>query len=111
MTAATAEFQTAETYAAEPRQVALPLRGDTFLGVCEAIGQDFGINSNWLRVAFAPVIMFSPTTAVGAYLAIGCVVAATRLLFPVAKRVPAGAERSQAAALELEAKEEERLAA
>ena len=111
MTATTAEFQIAETFAAEPRQVALPLRGDTFLGVCEAIGQDFGFNPNWLRVAFAPVIMVSPATAICAYLAIGSVVAVTRLLFPAQKRIPAQAAISQAAALDLEAKEEERLAA
>ena len=30
----------------------LLLRNDTILGVCEALGQDFGINPTWLRVAF-----------------------------------------------------------
>jgi phage shock protein PspC (stress-responsive transcriptional regulator) len=109
MTATTAEFQNAETFASEPRQLALPLRGDTFLGVCEAIGQDFGFNPNWLRVAFAPVIMVSPATAIGAYLAIGSVVAVTRLLFPNQKRVSANAASSHEAELGME--EEERLAA
>ena len=31
-------------------QTPLPLRNDTILGVCEAIGQDFGFNPLWLRL-------------------------------------------------------------
>ena len=58
----------------------LPLRNDTILGVCEAIGQDFGFNANWLRLAFIAPIFFAPVAAVGAYLGLGVVVAATRLL-------------------------------
>ncbi len=58
----------------------LPLRNDTILGVCEAIGQDFGFNANWLRLAFIAPIFFAPVAAVGTYLGLGVVVAATRLL-------------------------------
>ena len=61
---------------------ALPLRGDTFLGVCEAIGQDLGFHSNWLRVPFAALLLWNPPVIVGSYLALGCVVAVTRLAFP-----------------------------
>lgn len=58
----------------------LPFRHDTILGVCEAIGQDFGFNPTWLRLAFIAPIFFAPYAAVGAYLGLGVVVAATRLL-------------------------------
>ena len=61
-------------------QTMLPLRNDTILGVCEAIGQDFGFNPTWLRLAFIAPIFFAPYAAVGAYLGLGVVVAATRLL-------------------------------
>ena len=58
----------------------LPLRNDTILGVCEAIGQDFGFNANWLRLAFIAPIFFAPVATGAAYLGLGVVVAATRLL-------------------------------
>jgi phage shock protein C len=70
-------------------QVALPLRSHTILGVCEAIGEDFGFNPTWLRVPFAASVLLSPTMAVAAYLAVGLVVLASRLLFPKAKAAPA----------------------
>ena len=35
---------------AQENQVALPLRTHTILGVCEAIGEDFGFNPIFLRV-------------------------------------------------------------
>jgi phage shock protein PspC (stress-responsive transcriptional regulator) len=60
----------------------LMLRNDTILGVCEAIGQDLGINPTWLRVAFCVPIFWNPLLVIGAYLALGLVVAATRLAFP-----------------------------
>lgn len=60
----------------------LPLRNDTILGVCEAIGQDFGFNPTWLRLAFIAPLFFAPYAAVGAYLGLGIVVAATRYFAP-----------------------------
>ena len=87
-TAANAEFPQAQP-AAEERDVPLPLRGDTFLGVCEAIGQDLGFNPNWLRIPFAALILWNPVAIVAAYLGLGCVVAVSRWFFPVAKAAPA----------------------
>jgi len=66
----------------EDRRAPLPLRSDTFLGVFEAIGQDLGINPNWLRVPFAALILWNPEVIVGLYLGLGLVVAATRWFFP-----------------------------
>jgi phage shock protein PspC (stress-responsive transcriptional regulator) len=55
-------------------------RDDTFFGVCQAVGEDFGFNPNWLRVAFAVPIMINPVATIGVYAGLGVVVLATRLL-------------------------------
>ena len=70
---------------AQENQVALPLRSHTILGVCEAIGEDFGFNPVFLRVPFAASVLYSPTWAIVSYLALGLLVLASRLLFPKAK--------------------------
>jgi phage shock protein C len=70
---------------AQDSQVALPLRSHTILGVCEAIGEDFGFNPVLLRVPLAAIVLWSPLKAIGIYLAIGVVVLASRLLFPKAR--------------------------
>jgi phage shock protein C len=82
MSTAAAEIQTA-TFEREPP---LPLRGDTFLGVCEAIGQDLGFNPNWLRIPFAALILWNPVAIVGLYLGLGVVVAAARWYFPAEQK-------------------------
>ncbi|WP_240325534.1 PspC domain-containing protein [Sphingomonas mesophila] len=60
----------------------LPLRNDTILGVCEAIGQDFGFNPLWLRLAFIAPLFFQPVWTVAAYLLLGAVVALSRYFAP-----------------------------
>ncbi|MFL6733234.1 MAG: PspC domain-containing protein [Sphingomicrobium sp.] len=60
----------------------LLLRNDTFFGVCEGIGQDFGFHSNWLRIALALGFYFSPFVIVGIYLGLGALVAGSRFAFP-----------------------------
>ena len=67
---------------AQENQVALPLRSHTILGVCEAIGEDFGFNPIFLRVPFAASVLWSPLMAIGAYFALGAVVLLSRVLFP-----------------------------
>ena len=62
---------------------ALPFRSDTILGVCEAIGQDLGINPLFPRLAFAGLFFFNPLMVIGAYLALGAGVALARWLYPV----------------------------
>ena len=52
----------------------LPLRNDTILGVCEAIGRDFGFNPLWLRLAFIAPLFFAPTVTIRAYFGLGAVV-------------------------------------
>ncbi len=70
---------------AQENQIALPLRNHTILGVCEAIGEDFGFNPVFLRVPFAATVLWSPVMAIAAYFAVGAVVLLSRVLFPVAR--------------------------
>jgi phage shock protein C len=70
---------------AQENQIALPLRSHTILGVCEAIGEDFGFNPAFLRIPFAASVLYSPLYAVIAYFALGAVVLGSRLLFPKAR--------------------------
>jgi phage shock protein PspC (stress-responsive transcriptional regulator) len=67
---------------AQVNQPALPLRNHNILGVCEAIGEDFGFNPVMLRILFAASVLWSPVVAISAYLALGVVVLLSRLLFP-----------------------------
>ena len=85
---------------AQENQVALPLRSHTILGVCEAIGEDFGFNPTFLRVPFAASVLYSPTWAILSYLALGVLVLVSRLLFPKAKPASAAAVVLQAPSIE-----------
>jgi phage shock protein C len=60
----------------------LVLRNDTVLGVCEAIGQDFGFHPNWLRLTLASLFYFFPMGVIGTYLGLGVIVAFTRWFAP-----------------------------
>ena len=79
---------------AQENQVALPLRNHTILGVCEAIGEDFGFNPLFLRVPFAASVLWSPVIAIVAYFALGGVVLLSRVLFPKPTAVAAQAEEA-----------------
>ncbi|HMN53321.1 MAG TPA: PspC domain-containing protein, partial [Sphingopyxis sp.] len=79
-------------------------RRDTFFGICEAVGQDFGFNPLWLRLAFiAPLFVF-PVQTFAAYFALGVVVLLSRVLFPhktaAAQPLPAIADETAPAAAE-----------
>ena len=95
---------------AAERNVPLPLRGDTLLGVCEAVGEDLGFNPTWLRLAFAVLLMWNPEVVVACYLGLGVVVALTRWFFPVRKRVTVreAAPETVPAAVNVDAKVEEK---
>ena len=57
-------------------------RNDTFLGVCEGLGQDLRINPLWFRLAFGVALLFSPAVVIATYLTLGVLVHASRRLFP-----------------------------
>lgn len=66
----------------ETKTTPLPLRNDTLLGTCEAIGEDFGVNPLWLRLAFVVPLFVAPVLTVAGYLTLGVVVAGSRYLVP-----------------------------
>jgi len=61
-------------------------RPDTFFGVCEALGEDLGVNPIWLRIALGVGVLWQPLAVIAFYLALGALVLALRLLMPNAKR-------------------------
>lgn len=66
-------------------------RRDTFFGTCEAVGQDFGFNPLYLRLAFIAPLFFFPVQTFAAYFGLGFIVLMSRLFFPnraVAAEVP-----------------------
>lgn len=66
-------------------------RDDTLLGVCFALGEDFGFNPFYLRVMLAAVVLWSLPAALGAYAALGVLVAISRWLAPNPSSVEAEA--------------------
>ena len=91
---------------AQEENIALPMRSHTILGVCEAIGEDFGFSPILLRVPFAAIVLWSPMYAIAAYFALGLVVLGSRLLFP-SRKPEAAAHAGQA---QLPANEQRELA-
>ena len=57
-------------------------RDDTFLGICEGIGQDFGFHPNLLRVTLACLCFFYPVPVLATYFGLGVLVFATRWMAP-----------------------------
>lgn len=57
-------------------------REDTFLGICEGLGEDLRINSNLLRLGLAGMLFWNPVAAVGTYFGAGLLVLLSRLLVP-----------------------------
>ena len=58
-------------------------RQHTVLGVCEGLGEDFGFNPVYLRVAFAAALYFAPLAVIGTYLGLGLALAFARWAYPV----------------------------
>lgn len=80
---------TAQVAAPDLKPTPLPLRADTFLGVCAALGQDMRIPADLLRIAFAALFFWSMGLALAVYLGLGAIVALSRWLFPTTKEVTA----------------------
>lgn len=58
---------------------------DNLLGICNAMGEDFGFNPLWLRLALGCAFVVQPINVVIGYLALGLVVLVSRLAFPDAR--------------------------
>jgi phage shock protein C len=63
-------------------QPSLIARDHTLLGVCEALGEDFGFNPVFLRVPLAALLLLNPAAVIGTYLALGVLVLLTRWISP-----------------------------
>ncbi len=69
----------------EAKRPWLIARNDTFFGVCEGLGEDLGIHSNWFRLGFALALFFAPLATIATYFAAGVLVASGRFLFRAPK--------------------------
>lgn len=63
-------------------QPSLLTRSDTILGACEGIGEDFGFNPFYLRVALAVGLLVNPAVAVGTYAVLAVAVLVSRWIAP-----------------------------
>lgn len=80
-------------------QTALPsplARDDTLLGVCQSLGEDFGFNPFYLRLALGVALIWSPVAVCGGYVAAAVVIAVSRWVFPNPAFAEAAAGRSPA---------------
>jgi len=73
----------------------LPLRNDTILGVCQAIGEDFGFNPNFVRIPLCALVVWSPMASFAIYFALGLAVVASRLLVPNRRPATPSVARSE----------------
>jgi phage shock protein PspC (stress-responsive transcriptional regulator) len=71
-------------------------RDDTILGVCEALGQDFGFNPFFLRAAIAASLLWNPVAILAGYVAAAVLIGIVRMIFP--DPVPAEAAETAPAA-------------
>jgi phage shock protein PspC (stress-responsive transcriptional regulator) len=55
-------------------------RDDTFFGVCQGLGDDFGFSPNWLRLVFGVSLLWNPPLVLAAYFGLGLIVATSRLV-------------------------------
>ncbi|WP_158702992.1 PspC domain-containing protein [Allosphingosinicella vermicomposti] len=62
-------------------------RDDTFLGICQGLGEDLGVSPDIFRVAMIPALFFFPVQTLLAYFGAGVVVLLSRLIFPATPRV------------------------
>ena len=83
------------------------LRNDTIFGTCQAIGDDFGFNANWIRVPLAGSLLVSPLGGVAIYLGLSVIVLMSRMLFRT-KTVPTIAAAALVERHEVEANDDQR---
>ena len=59
---------------------------DNMLGICHAIGEDFGFNPIYMRIALAVMLLFNPVAMLITYGSAGVLVLASRLLIRPTRR-------------------------
>jgi phage shock protein C len=55
---------------------------DNLFGICNAVGEDLGVNPLWLRLVFATTFIFDPVVVIASYFALGAFILLARLVFP-----------------------------
>lgn len=60
-------------------------------GICHRVGEDFGFNPLWLRLAFASALILNPVAVITGYFVLGAIVLSSRMLFPNRQTVAAPA--------------------
>jgi phage shock protein PspC (stress-responsive transcriptional regulator) len=58
-------------------------RDDTLLGVCQGVGEEFGFNANYLRVAMGAGLLWNPVAVLAIYAALGLALMIARWIWPV----------------------------
>lgn len=74
----------------------LPDHKDCLFGVCQAVGDDFGFDPLWLRLAFIAPLIWSPALVFASYAALGAIVLVSRLLAPKPRAARPSAEAAPA---------------
>ena len=64
-------------------------RDDTFFGVCEALGEDFGFPPILLRLPLGIAVLWNPVIILSAYFGAGILVFLTRRIYPNVRRTAA----------------------
>jgi phage shock protein PspC (stress-responsive transcriptional regulator) len=81
-----AQVQNAASFEQQPAATDEPanlfLRHDTILGVCQGLGEEFGVSPTYFRLVFAGLFYFSPLWVVGTYVLLGLGIALARWLAP-----------------------------
>lgn len=89
-----------------------PAAPQNLFGICARVGEDFGFNPLWLRLAFAGSLIMNPVAVIGTYFVLGAIVLSSRLLFPNREPATAAPTRVTLVAAEQPTAEEDlRLAA
>lgn len=65
---------------------------DNLFGICNAVGEDLGVNPLWLRLVFASAFIFDPALVIASYFALGAFILVARLVFPRGRKVRESAE-------------------
>lgn len=58
---------------------------DNLFGICNALGEDLGIDPLWPRLLFASAFIFDPVVVIAGYFALGAFILLARIVFPRAK--------------------------
>lgn len=59
---------------------------DNLFGICNAAGEDLGVDPLWFRLAFASTFIFDPAVVIASYFALGALILFARVVFPRSRK-------------------------